>query len=485
MAKLDAYRAKRNAAATPEPVPSPDASVPEHAGHGASFVIQEHHARSLHWDFRLERDGVLVSWAIPKGLPPDNGTNHLAVHVEDHPLEYGSFEGTIPQGEYGAGTVTVWDRGTYECDTWTEREVKVTLHGGRVDGRYALFRTGGRNWMIHKMDAAPPGWQPLPALVPPMLAVAGQAPPVPGDGPGASDWGYEFKWDGVRAVAYVEGGRVRLVSRNDRDVTASYPELRALGAALGSVPAVLDGEIVVLDAAGRPDFGALQQRMHVADPARARRLATKVPVVYLLFDLLHLDGRATLDLPYRERRALLESLGLNGDHFATPAWQEGPASVVMAAARAAGLEGVVAKRLDAPYRPGRRSAAWVKLKNVRHQEVVIGGWAGGRGGRAGTVGSLLMGVPGPAGLDYVGRVGTGFTDEVLGDLARRLHRIERRTSPFSTPVPDAPGAAVTWVRPTLVGEVRFAEWTREGRLRHPSWRGLRPDKSPAEVRREP
>ncbi len=454
--------------------------------------MQEHHARSLHWDFRLERDGVLVSWAVPKGLPPDRGVNHLAVHVEDHPLEYGSFEGTIPHGEYGGGAVTIWDDGTYQCDEWTDRSVKVTLHGtkGRAEGRYGLFATGkpgtgDKNWMIHRIDPAP-DFTPIPdpADLAPMLAVAGTLPRASDDAEAA--WRYEFKWDGVRALAFCDGGRARFISRNGRDVTASYPELRALGAALGTTQAVLDGEIVTLDDAGRPDFGALQERMHVADAARARRLSARVPVVFMLFDLLHLDGHATLDLPYLDRRRLLEGLELAGDHLATPPNFEGPGTVVLEAARTGGLEGVVAKRADSPYRPGRRSTEWVKVKNVTAQEVVIGGWASGRGGRTATLGSLLLGIPGPDGLAYVGRVGTGFSQATLRDLAARLARLERRTSPFAatTPVPAVAGSTVHWVRPSLVGEVEYREWTREGRLRHPTWRGLRSDKDPASVRRE-
>jgi bifunctional non-homologous end joining protein LigD len=488
MASLDSYRAKRNPAKTPEPVPPAKKAGKQtrpagrrgrgKRSQGPSFVIQEHHARSLHWDFRLERDGVLVSWAIPKGLPQDRGVNHLAVHVEDHPLEYGAFEGTIPSGEYGAGKVTIWDHGQYECEKWTDREVKVTLHGDRVDGGYALFRTGGKNWMIHKMDPAPEDWRPLPDLVRPMLAVRGTLPRTD------EGWSYEFKWDGVRAVAYCEGGRARLLSRNDRDVTASYPELRALGDALGSMQCVLDGEIVVVDDRGRPSFSALQQRMHVADAARARRLSARFPVVYMLFDVLHLDGHPTVELPYRDRRSLLESLALSGSHLATPPSFDEPGAVVLEAARGAGLEGVVAKRSASPYQPGRRSSDWVKVKIASTQEVVVGGWSSGRGSRSGAIGSLLLGIPTEKGLAYVGRVGTGFTEEVLADLARRLKPLARRTSPYATEVPSVPGSTITWVRPKLVGEVEFGEWTREGRLRHPIWRGLRPDKEPEDVTRE-
>jgi bifunctional non-homologous end joining protein LigD len=441
-------------------------------------VIQEHHARSLHWDFRLERDGVLVSWAVPKGLPMDRGVNHLAVHVEDHPIEYGSFEGRIPDHEYGAGSVTIWDRGTYECSEWTERDVKVVLHGSRVEGRYGLFRTDGDNWMIHRIDPAPAGWEPLPELVRPMLATAGGLPADDG-------WAYEFKWDGVRAVVYVDGGRIRTLSRTDRDVTASYPELRALGEALGSLQAVLDGEIVALDEQGRPSFEALQPRMNTAEPSRVRRLAERVPVTYMIFDLMHLDGHSALDIAYSERRRLLEGLELAGAHWATPPSQVGDGQVLLKAARDNGLEGVVAKHLDSLYRPGRRDPSWVKVKNFRTQSVVIGGWAGGKGHLEGELGALLLGIPEAAGLSYVGRVGTGFSDADRSALVGQLSKLGRDGSPFSNQVPRSESAGVHWVEPVLVGEVQFTEWTRTGRLRQPAWRGLRPDELPGEVAREP
>jgi bifunctional non-homologous end joining protein LigD len=478
-ADLGEYRRKRDAARTPEPVPH---AGPLPQGNDDTFVIQEHHARALHWDFRLERGGVLVSWAVPKGLPQDPRTNHLAVHTEDHPLEYADFAGDIPAGEYGGGSVTIWDRGTYETETWSEREVKVVLHGARVEGRFALFRTRGKDWMVHRMGApARPDWQPLPALVRPMLAVPGPLPDATDD----DQWAYETKWDGVRAVAYVEGGRLRLLSRNDLDITRSYPELRALGEALGATQVVLDGEIVAF-AGGRADFGRLQQRMHVSDASQARRLAQRVPVVYLVFDVLHLDGRTTTDLPLPQRRELLEGLQLAG-----PAWQVPPSFVgggadVLLASQENGLEGVVAKRLTSTYRPGIRSPDWRKIKNFRTQEVVVVGWKPGAGRRAGLVGSLVLAVNDESGLVFCGAVGTGFTHRSLNDLGARLRPLGRESTPLRVEPPrSARLGDVHWVEPLLVGEVEFAEWTGDGRLRHPSWRGLRPDKTAHDVRREP
>jgi bifunctional non-homologous end joining protein LigD len=477
MGELTTYRRKRNPDRTPEPVPATD---PVPGGRDDTFVIQEHHARRLHWDFRLERGGVLVSWALPKGLPTDPHTDHLAVQTEDHPLDYATFAGEIPRGEYGGGVVTIWDRGTYECLKWTRDRIEVVLHGERAQGRYALFRTGDEQWMIHRMDPPPVGWEPMPSLVKPMLATAGMLPRADE----AAEWAYEMKWDGVRTVAYVDGGRLRLLSRNDRDVTATYPEARGLAEQLGSVPAILDGEIVALDSTGRPDFGLLQRRMGVTKSAQVRRLVDEVPVVYLLFDVLYLDGRTTTGLPYTDRRSLLEGLGLEGPSWATPPASVGGGAEMVEASLERGLEGIIAKRTSSPYLPGRRSPHWRKVKNFRTQEAVVAGWRPGAGRREGGVGSLLLGIGGDEGLEYVGHVGTGFTAAALADVERRLRPLERKTSPFAVGPPRADARGAHWVTPKLVGEVTFTEWTGDGRLRHPSWRGFRPDKSPDEVRRE-
>ena len=288
----------------------------------------------------------------------------------------------------------------------------------------------------------------------------------------------------MRALVRVAGGRITIKSRNDIDVTVSYPELRALGEQLGTTQVLLDGEIVSFDDEGRPSFRRLQQRMHVASAASARRLADSDPAVYLIFDLLHLDGRSLLGLPYTQRRELLDGLELAGASWQTPPVFEGNGTQAVRASQQQGLEGVVAKRLTSRYRPGRRSPDWVKVKNIRAQEVVVGGWSPGKGRREGTIGSLLLGLPGERGLDYVGQVGTGFTDDMLADLLTRLKRLARKTSPFDPDVPRADARDAQWVSPRLVGEVAFGEWTSDGRLRHPAWRGLRPDKSPSEVVRE-
>lgn len=517
MDRLAEYRSKRDAGRTPEPVPpaaEPDAAAPDagaqapaagpgtpsaadgEAAPGGIFVVQEHHARRLHWDLRLERDGVLASWALPKGIPGDPAVNHLAVRTEDHPLEYADFHGEIPRGEYGAGRVTLWDRGTYELLRWDDREVKVILHGERVSGGFALFRTdrpargsasrtAGRasgdagpgqsrgDWLIHRERL------PLPASLQPMLATPGRLPARD-----AGAWAIEMKWDGVRAVAFIEDGRLTLRSRTGKDITASYPELAALGTATGARQVLLDGEVVAFTD-GAPDFEALQPRIHVTDPGAARRLAEAAPVTYLAFDLLQLDGRPLTALPYCERRDLLLSLIPDrGWITAPPSFPGDDAEAVLAASRSSGLEGVVAKRLDSRYEPGTRSAAWVKVKNVRRQEVVVAGWKPGQGNRAGQVGSLLVGVHSPEGFSYCGHVGTGFTGQALAMLADRLAGLRRAGSPFDGPVPAEHARPAVWVEPRLVIEVAFERWTRSGRMRAPSYKGLREDKDPAQVVRE-
>ena len=467
---LDSYRAKRDFAATPEPTGGDDAAKER----TPRFVVQEHHARSLHWDLRLEHDGVLASWAVPKGIPPDPRRNHLAVRTEDHPLEYLDFHGEIPAGEYGAGTMAIWDRGTYEPHKFRDDEVMVTFHGERLEGRYVLFRTGGKNWMIHRMDPPQdPGREPMPQQVKPMLARLGDLP--------ADDrrWAYEIKWDGVRAIGYAEGGRLRLESRNGRDITPRYPELRELGRALAGREAILDGEVVAFDDGGRPSFQKLQGRMHLTSEHAVRRLAVSDPVAYLIFDLLWLDGHSLMDLPYLERRERLAELGLNADRWQTPAHHVGDGGALLEASRAQGLEGIIAKRTDCPYTPGRRSPVWVKVKNKRRTDVVIGGWLPGEGRRAERFGALVVGFYDEDGLRYAGRVGTGFDDAELARLQGILATLEQSTSPF---VGRQPPRETHFVEPALVAAVDYGEWTQSRTLRHPVYQGLRDDIDPTTVR---
>lgn len=471
---LAEYRRKRHAK-TPEPA----GAAAQPPGPGGRFVVHEHHARRLHWDLRLERDGVLVSWAIPNGIPEDPKHNRKAVHVEDHPLEYIDFAGTIPQGSYGAGEVKIWDRGVYICQKWKPDEVIVTFEGERLQGRYALFQAGReeKDWMIHRMDPpADPQAQEMPQFVAPMLA---RLSSMPVD---QSHWAFEIKWDGVRAIARCRPGRLQLLTRNGNDVSAAYPELRALTGALGSHEAMLDGEIVAFDRQGRASFQGLQGRMHLRSAATVRRLAATNPVTYLIFDLLWLDGHSLMETPYEQRRKRLLSLKLEGEHWRTPAHHVGQGDELLAATREHDLEGVVAKRLDSLYLPGRRDGSWLKIKNHQRQELVIGGWTAGKGARSGHFGALELGVYDQEGrLRYAGKVGTGFEEAELGRLAALLEPLAQESSPFTG---RQPARGTHFVAPELVCEVEFSEWTKDGRLRQASYRGLREDKPAIEVVRE-
>ena len=316
--------------------------------------------------------------------------------------------------------------------------------------------------------------------VSPMLAKAGELP----TGERGEGWSFEMKWDGIRAVAYLEKGSTRLLTRTDRDVSAGYPDLTGQAPAAGAQGLVLDGEIVALDEAGRPSFERLQQRMHVTRPEKVAGLPEAVPVHYFAFDVLQIGDQSTLALTYDERRELLESLGIDGPRWLVPPVFVGDGEAALAASRTQGLEGVVAKRRDSAYLPGRRSDTWTKVKHLRMQEVVVGGWRPGQGRREGGIGSLLLGIPGDDGLEYVGHVGTGFSDAALDLLAAELEPDRRASSPFAGELPRADTRDAVWVTPRLVGEVTYTEFTSVGRLRHPSWRGLRDDKRPSEVRRE-
>jgi bifunctional non-homologous end joining protein LigD len=469
--KLGEYRRRRRSEATPEPA----GEARRDAG-GGRYVIQQHSARRLHWDLRLERDGVLASWALPKGLPQDTSRNHKAVHTEDHPVEYLDFEGEIPAGNYGAGTMEIWDRGTYECHKFRADEVIVTLHGERGSGRYALFRAGKdeRDWMIHRMDEPEAAAEPLPERIVPMMARLAELPAEDGG------WAYEIKWDGVRAIAYSTPGEIRFESRNLNDVTRRYPELRPLNRQLGSRSAVLDGEIVAFDEEGRPSFERLQPRMHLTREAEVKRRAKATPVSYQIFDLLYLDGRSLMGEPYEERRRLLEELELAGDAWQTPGSHRGDGAELLARTRQLGLEGIVAKRLDSAYRPGARGREWLKVKNTLRQELVVGGWLPQEGRRR-ELGALLVGYHEGSGgpLRLAGKVGTGFSRAEARDLVERLEPLARGSSPFEGRQPSE--KRPNFVEPELVAEVEFGELTRERMLRHPSYKGLREDKPAAEV----
>jgi len=496
---------------TPEPVP---AAAPEPST-GNSFVIQEHHARALHYDFRLEHDGVLVSWAVPKGPPTDPKTNHLAVPTEDHPLDYGSFEGTIPAGEYGGGNVRIWDAGTYELEKWRDgKEVIATLQGrpdgglGGAPSKFALIHTG-KDWLIHRMvidnpetvpeerseAERPKSPKPVPeersgAERPNASRRAADADPVqpmlatlsgPDEVTNPDDWHFEMKWDGVRIIAYLDEGTVKLLSRRGRDETARYPDLVPGLAKLDCQQAILDGEIVVLDPGGAPNFGLLQPRINLTKAGDIAAAARQAPAQLLLFDILRLDGESLLRRPYEERRELLEALQpTTGSRVQVPPVFEGDLTAAMETSKALRLEGVVAKHRGSVYQAGSRGKTWLKIKHRLEQSVVVGGWRPGNGNRDGTIGALLLGIPEDGGLRYVGRVGSGFTDAGLKEALRRLAELARKDSPLSeVPAEDARDAH--WVEPTLVGEVYYTELTSTHRLRHPVWKGWRPDVAPGDV----
>lgn len=518
---LTLYIAKREAGKTPEPVPSNALGASEASGERPRFVIQEHHASRLHFDLRLERDGVLASWAVPRGVPPTAARNNLAVQTEDHPMEYAEFEGTIPAGQYGAGSMTIWDDGRYDLEKWRDDEIIFTLEG-RPGGplgtvRLALIRTDGdgekSTWLLHRMKTDASG-RPQPDGAPvvprddqeadesqrqasdiprgerfsPMLATgstAGLAAAAIRRWSARSNsapW-VEFKWDGIRALGVWDGEALRLIGRRGTDITSRYPELTGASLGLPPKPAVLDGELVALDESGRPSFSLLQNRMNLVKAQDITAEARRTPVLYYVFDLIEHNGADVADLPLRERRELLERLTANARPplSAPPIFDDLDAT--LQTAREFGLEGVMVKDPASPYRRGIRTESWLKVKLTQTQEVVIGAIRPGRGGRSGSIGSLLLGIPTPEGLQYVGRVGTGFSEATLARLAEVLTPLRTDTNPF-VGVPAADASDALWVRPELVAEVEFAEFTPQGSLRHARWRGLRPDKTPADVVRE-
>ncbi|MEV0295902.1 ATP-dependent DNA ligase [Nocardia sp. NPDC050710] len=466
---LTKYRSMRDPDRTPEPVPA----EPPTSSAGNRFVVQEHHARRLHWDVRLERDGVLVSWAVPKGPPTSPEQNRLAVHTEDHPLEYLDFHGAIPKGQYGAGEMTIWDSGTYETEKWRDDEVIVEFHGTRLTGRYALIRTNGNQWLMHLMreqsgrpadDTArangvepqssriftvprPNKPAPFPRGLAPMLATRGDIAELDDE-----QWCFETKWDGFRLIAEIDSGTLTLRSRVGNVVTGRYPGIGSLAVELAGHSVVLDGEAVVFDDHGVANLGLLQ-----ADAARA---------VFVAFDVLYLDGTSLVRKRYSDRRRVLEALAANAPSLLVPPRLDGPGEVALRYSQEQGLEGVVAKRKDSVYLPGKRGHSWMKERNWRTQRVVIGGW---RRSAAREFKSLLVGIAYAGRLYYVGRVGTGFGESEMRRLAGRLSKLERKTSPFANELTADERQDAVWVTPKLDGTVRFMNWTETGRLWHPAW----------------
>jgi bifunctional non-homologous end joining protein LigD len=558
---LEEYAAKRRFSKTPEPPPNEPAARPP----ANYFCVQRHDATRLHYDFRLEIDGVLKSWAVPKGPTLDPGVKHLAAHVEDHPLEYGEFEGNIPAGNYGAGSVMLWDRGTFELlggASGTEQlargDTKFRLDGEKLQGEFALVHMKGRGkgneWLlIKKRDAfAVPGWDveahaysvlsgrtqeeiarnlparktkrhtagaadrvwassrpakraakaaasatatppspkrkgqidagnakgaraaQMPASIEPMMATLAEKPPR-GD-----DWLFEVKWDGVRAIAFVDNEEVRLQARSGQRSERQYPELAVIPHQIAARQAVLDGEIAVLDSKGVARFHLIQPRIANADPNAVAHLSRSTPVVYFVFDLLYLDGYDLRNVALGDRRRLLEQVvAPNGVLRISDAFP-GAGEEMLAAAAEHGLEGVVAKHAASCYE-SKRSREWLKIKIVNEQEFIIGGFTEPQGERQ-HFGALVLGVYDAGKLVWVGNVGTGFDQKTLATVSQRLKRLMTDECPFAVrPVPDR---GITWVRPELVCEVKFTEWTQDRRLRAPVFLGLRNDVEPQQVWQE-
>ncbi|HSB38633.1 MAG TPA: DNA ligase D [Gaiellaceae bacterium] len=467
---LREYQRKRDRKQTPEPFSG------RRRGKQRIFVVQRHDARRLHYDFRLERDGALASWAVPKGVPLEPGQQHLAVHVEDHPLDYATFEGEIPKGQYGAGTVEIWDAGTYELvEEKPDGGLTVRLHGERLEGTWALIpaHLDGKeqNWLIlRKRDESAPAAASRRGYAP-MLATPAEV----GEMPRVDGWEYEIKWDGYRIVARVAGGEAELRSRKDQDYTQRFENVaKELVKALKTPDCVVDGEVCALDEDGRPSFSAMQQ----GKPG--------TPVVYYVFDLLEADGVPLVDLPLSERRARLGKLldRRNRTVLFSEAFDDGPA--LLRAAEQQRLEGIMGKRLDSRYLPGKRSRDWLKFKTRGNDEFVVAGYTRGKGRREWSFGSLVLATNGPEGLEWVGNVGTGFDDAEMERVLAQLRPLERTTSPFPAPpkMPRVRKDDVVWVEPRLVAQVSFVERTHDDRLRAPVYLGLREDKDASEVGRE-
>ena len=465
MAPLEDYERKRSRSKTPEPF-----GTGRRRGKEPIFVVQRHDARRLHYDFRLERDGVLLSWAVPKGVPLEPGTQHLAVHVEDHPLGYATFEGEIPKGEYGAGTVEIWDNGSYELvEEKPNGGMTVRLHGTRLNGEWTLVpaKLSGdpKNWLIVKKKTDEPARKP--GRYKPMLATLTEAVPT-GD-----EWLHEVKWDGYRAIVTIAGGEAELTSRKGNSLTARFESVaRAVVQAVKTPDCVLDGEVCALDENGRASFSAMQQGSG--------------PLVLYLFDVLEVEGEPVVDLPLTERHKRLEALldKRNRTVRLSDTFDDGHA--LLEAVSAQQLEGVLSKRADSTYEPGHRSRNWLKVKTQGRQELVIVGYTKGQGRRASGFGSLVLAVHEDGGLRWAGNVGTGFDEAEINRLLDALKPLRRDECPFAE-VPKMPKVRkgdVVWVEPSLVAEIRFAEWTHDGRLRAPVYVGLREDKEASDVHRE-
>lgn len=481
------YAAKRRFEETPEPQPATEGNVDvATARPGERFVIHQHHATRLHFDLRLEMFNgevpVLVSWAVPKNLPLRRKEAHLAVHVEDHPIDYGDFSGTIPAGNYGAGEVRIFDRGTYEVLEQEPNKLTFRLRGDRLTGEWHMIvpkpEENTKDWLVFLRSDDRPERDPLPAPEPMMATLVRD--PFDDD-----NFLFEPKWDGVRALAICTDSTL-LLSRNKHDISATYPELERLHERLVAVEAILDGEVVAFDGE-RPSFERLQSRINLQDRKQIERSMKDLPVSYVAFDLLYLDGRDLTHRPVEERRELLEQIVVPTRKVQVSPAVVGDGIALSDVARARHLEGIVAKKLGSPYRPGKRTREWLKVKVTHDADVVIGGWSPGEGTRSSWFGSLLAGVYEGEDLHFIGAIGTGFSEKMLGELMPYLKECEADEPPFvedpTTLAPSRFGKALRsarWTHPVMVATVEFRELTSGSRLRAPSFKGLRRDKDPQE-----
>lgn len=517
MGSLSEYRGKRHFRSTPEPRGKASPKT------GNQFVVQKHHARRLHWDFRLEVGGVMKSWAVPKGPSLNPADKRLAIQTEDHPIEYNKFEGTIPAGHYGAGTVSIWDAGTFEPEgnlsagQQIERgELKFILFGKRLRGSFVLVRTrprertGNKEWLLikHRDEYADSNWRIEDSRESPSTSRPGskdrvdasaqraKTPPAKLQMPQGArraqmpktirpalatlvdkpfsdpDWLFEIKWDGARTLAQIQQGKVRLWSRSNRNVTGEYPELKTMAGEVNARDAWLDGEIVVIDEDGRSNFERLQLRFGVQQPSE--RLMSQVPVLYYLFDVLYCDGYDLRSVPLIERKNLLKRVLCETGRlrYSDHVIQKGKELYEVALQR--NLEGLIAKRISSAY-PEGRSHSWLKIKLTRDVDTVVGGWTDPRGTRR-YFGALLVGVYDGKKLEFAGGVGTGFSAEVQKHIGEQLQRLKSNECPFA--VKPATREKAHWVEPELVARVKFSGWTDARQLRAPRFLGFQEDRDP-------
>jgi len=457
--QLESYSKKRSFKKTPEPPPA------EIVGGGSAFVVHRHHASRLHYDLRLEQNGVLKSWAVPKGLPPRPGIKRLAVNVEDHPLAYVNFEGAIPKGEYGGGMMWKFAQGRYEITKEKKDGFYFRLQSRELNAEYRTHRTKENQWLLERVDNPQTDWLRDP--IEPMLSQSADKPPA------SDDFLYEVKWDGLRALISLDEGVLRINGRSQMDMTKQFPELLVPEQAFRATSAVFDGEIVCLDADGKPNFQNVIHRMQQKTEGGIARAQVKFPAVCYLFDCLYLDGRPIVNEPLvRRREWLRDAVKADSPYRISEAMEDGPA--FFAAVQQLGLEGIVAKQRNGPYLPGRRSDSWLKIKTRQTTECIIIGYTRGKGDRTSSFGALHLAQPaGDGTLNYVGKVGSGFDDDSLKQVAEELKQLEVIKRPVAEkPIDDARSI---WLKPKLLCEVQFASWTKEHALREPVFLRLRPD----------